>query len=245
MKQGLFTIIENTQLTSTVWQMRLAGDTSAITAPGQFVNILLEGKFLRRPISVCDCDGDMLTLVYKVVGSGTAQMSQMERGQTLDILTGLGNGYSLAEAGDAPILLGGGVGVPPLYMLAKKLIEEGKKVSVVLGFNTADEIFYEEEFQSLGCDVTVTTVDGSRGIKGFVTNAMETIDYTHFYTCGPEPMLKAVWRTSVTSGQLSFEERMGCGFGACMGCSCKTLTGYKRICKEGPVMRKEEILWQN
>ena len=245
MKQGLFTIIENTQLTSTVWQMRLAGDTSAITAPGQFVNILLEGKFLRRPISVCDCDGDMLTLVYKVVGSGTAQMSQMERGQTLDILTGLGNGYSLAEAGDAPILLGGGVGVPPLYMLAKKLIEEGKKVSVVLGFNTADEIFYEEEFQSLGCDVYVTTVDGSRGIKGFVTNAMETIDYTHFYTCGPEPMLKAVWRTSVTSGQLSFEERMGCGFGACMGCSCKTLTGYKRICKEGPVMRKEEILWQN
>ena len=245
MKQGLFTIIENTQLTSTVWQMRLAGDTSAITAPGQFVNILLEGKFLRRPISVCDCDGDMLTLVYKVVGSGTAQMSQMERGQTLDILTGLGNGYSLAEAGDAPILLGGGVGVPPLYMLAKKLIEEGKKVSVVLGFNTADEIFYEEEFQSLGCDVTVTTVDGSRGIKGFVTNAMETIDYTHFYTCGPEPMLKAVWRTSVTSGQISFEERMGCGFGACMGCSCKTLTGYKRICKEGPVMRKEEILWQN
>lgn len=245
MKQGLFTIIENTQLTSTVWQMRLAGDTSAITAPGQFVNILLEGKFLRRPISVCDCDGDMLTLVYKVVGSGTAQMSQMERGQTLDILTGLGNGYSLAEAGDAPILLGGGVGVPPLYMLAKKLIEEGKKVSVVLGFNTVDEIFYEEEFQSLGCDVYVTTVDGSRGIKGFVTNAMETIDYTHFYTCGPEPMLKAVWCTSVTSGQLSFEERMGCGFGACMGCSCKTLTGYKRICKEGPVMRKEEILWQN
>ena len=245
MKQGLFTIIENTQLTSSVWQMRLVGDTSAITAPGQFVNILLEGKFLRRPISVCDCDGDMLTLVYKVVGSGTAQMSQMERGQTLDILTGLGNGYSLAEAGDVPILLGGGVGVPPLYMLAKKLIEEGKKVSVVLGFNTADEIFYEEEFQSLGCDVTVTTVDGSRGIKGFVTNAMETIDYTHFYTCGPEPMLKAVWRTSVTSGQLSFEERMGCGFGACMGCSCKTLTGYKRICKEGPVMRKEEILWQN
>ena len=245
MKQGLFTIIENTQLTSTVWQMRLVGDTSAITAPGQFVNILLEGKFLRRPISVCDCDGDMLTLVYKVVGSGTAQMSRMERGQTLDILTGLGNGYSLAESGDAPILLGGGVGVPPLYMLAKKLIEAGKKVSVVLGFNTADEIFYEEEFQSLGCDVYVTTVDGTKGIQGFVTNAMETIDYTHFYTCGPEPMLKAVWRTSVTSGQLSFEERMGCGFGACMGCSCKTLTGYKRICKEGPVMRKEEILWQN
>ncbi len=245
MKQGLFTIIENTRLTETVWQMRLAGDTSAITAPGQFVNILLEGKFLRRPISVCDCEGDELTLVYKVVGGGTEQMSRMERGQTLDILTGLGNGYDLADAGDAPLLLGGGVGVPPLYMLAKKLIEAGKKVSVVLGFNTADEIFYEEEFKSLGCDVYVTTVDGTKGIKGFVTNAMENIAYTHFYTCGPEPMLKAVWRASMTDGQLSFEERMGCGFGACMGCSCKTLTGYKRICKEGPVMRKEEILWQN
>ena len=245
MKQGLFTIIENTQLTDSVWQMRLVGDTSVITAPGQFVNILLEGKFLRRPISVCDCEDEILTLVYKVVGIGTEQMSKMERGQELDILTGLGNGYSLDEAGDAPLLLGGGVGVPPLYMLAKKLIEAGKKVSVVLGFNTANEIFYEEEFKALGCDVTVTTVDGTKGIKGFVTNAMENITYTHFYTCGPEPMLKAVWRASSTSGQLSFEERMGCGFGACMGCSCKTLTGYKRICKEGPVMRKEEILWQN
>ncbi|MBO5930904.1 MAG: dihydroorotate dehydrogenase electron transfer subunit [Clostridia bacterium] len=245
MKQGLFTIVENIALTDSVWQMRLAGDTSAITAPGQFVNILLEGKFLRRPISVCDCEEDMLTLVYKVVGKGTEQMSQMERGQELDILTGLGNGYDLDDAGDAPLLLGGGVGVPPLYMLAKKLIEAGKKVSVVLGFNTADEIFYEEEFKELGCEVTVTTVDGTRGIQGFVTNAMENIEYTHFYTCGPEPMLKAVWRASNTSGQLSFEERMGCGFGACMGCSCKTLTGYKRICKEGPVMRKEEILWQN
>ena len=245
MKQGLFTIVENIRLTDTVWQMRLLGDTSAITASGQFVNILLEGKFLRRPISVCDCDGDMLTLVYKVVGSGTEQMSRMERGQTLDILTGLGNGYDLAEAGDAPLLLGGGVGVPPLYMLAKQLIAAEKKVTVVLGFNTADEIFYEDEFKSLGAEVYVTTVDGTQGIKGFVTNAMENIDYTHFYTCGPEPMLKAVWRASKTSGQLSFEERMGCGFGACMGCSCKTLTGYKRICKEGPVMRKEEILWQN
>ena len=245
MKQGLFTIIENKQLTDSVWQMRLAGDTSAITAPGQFVNILLEGKFLRRPISVCDCEDDVLTLVYKVVGGGTEQMSQMERGQELDILTGLGNGYDLTLAGDAPLLLGGGVGVPPLYMLAKKLMEEGKKASVVLGFNTASEIFYEEEFKALGCDVTVTTVDGTRGMQGFVTNAMENIAYTHFYTCGPEPMLKAVWRASTSDGQLSFEERMGCGFGACMGCSCKTLTGYKRICKEGPVMRKEEILWQN
>ena len=245
MKQGLFTIVENIRLTAGVWQMRLIGDTSAITAPGQFVNILLEGKFLRRPISVCDCVGDELTLVYKVVGSGTEQMSRMERGETLDILTGLGNGYDLTACGEAPLLLGGGVGVPPLYMLAKKLIESGKKVSVILGFNTAEEIFYEEEFKTIGADVYVTTVDGTKGIKGFVTDAMKNIEYTHFYTCGPEPMLKAVWRASSTSGQLSFEERMGCGFGACMGCSCKTLTGYKRICKEGPVMRKEEILWQH
>ena len=245
MKQGLFTIVENTRLTAGVWQMRLIGDTSAITAPGQFVNILLEGKFLRRPISVCDCVGDELTLVYKVVGSGTEQMSRMERGETLDILTGLGNGYDLTACGEAPLLLGGGVGVPPLYMLAKRLIEGGKKVSIILGFNTADEIFYEEEFNAIGADVFITTVDGTKGIKGFVTDAMKDIEYTHFYTCGPEPMLKAVWRASSTSGQLSFEERMGCGFGACMGCSCKTLTGYKRICKEGPVMRKEEILWQH
>ena len=245
MKQGLFTIVENTRLTAGVWQMRLIGDTSAITAPGQFVNILPEGKFLRRPISVCDCVGDELTLVYKVVGSGTEQMSRMERGETLDILTGLGNGYDLTACGEAPLLLGGGVGVPPLYMLTKRLIEGGKKVSVILGFNTADEIFYEEEFNAIGADVFITTVDGTKGIKGFVTDAMKDIEYTHFYTCGPEPMLKAVWRASSTSGQLSFEERMGCGFGACMGCSCKTLTGYKRICKEGPVMRKEEILWQN
>ena len=245
MKQGLFTIVENTRLTAGVWQMRLIGDTSAITAPGQFVNILLEGKFLRRPISVRDCVGDELTLVYKVVGSGTEQMSRMERGETLDILTGLGNGYDLTACGEAPLLLGGGVGVPPLYMLAKRLIEGGKKVSVILGFNTADEIFYEEEFNAIGADVFITTVDGTKGIKGFVTDAMKDIEYTHFYTCGPEPMLKAVWRASSTSGQLSFEERMGCGFGACMGCSCKTLTGYKRICKEGPVMRKEEILWQH
>ena len=244
MKQSIFTIVENIPLTASVWQMRLVGDTSAITAPGQFVNILLEGKFLRRPISVCNCEGDELILVYKVVGSGTEQMSRMERGQTLDILTGLGNGYDLGDAGEAPLLLGGGVGVPPLYMLAKELIAAGKQVSVVLGFNTADEVFYEEEFKALGCDVTVTTVDGTKGVKGFVTNAMENIAYTHFYTCGPEPMLKAVWRTSVTDGQLSFEERMGCGFGACMGCSCKTLTGNKRICKDGPVMKKEEIIWE-
>ena len=242
MKQSIFEILESTPLTSSVYKMVLRGDTSAITAPGQFVNIRLEGKFLRRPISVCDYDAETLTLVYKVVGSGTEQMAAMKAGETLDILTGLGNGYDLTPAGDAPLLIGGGVGVPPLYHLAKCLLSQGKAVSVILGFNTKEEIFFEEEFKAPGCTVTVTTVDGSYGVKGFVNNALPE-NYSYFYTCGPEPMLKAVYRSAATSGQMSFEERMGCGFGACMGCSCKTLTGYKRICKEGPVMRKEEILW--
>ena len=245
MKQGIFTVTENIALTKTVYRMVLAGDTSAITHAGQFVNLLLDGLYLRRPISVCDREEGLLTLVYKVVGKGTEKMSRMPVGERLDILTGLGNGYDLSPAGERPLLLGGGVGVPPLYLLAKELIREGKQVSVILGFNTRDEVFYEDEFRALGADVKVATADGSYGIKGFVTDAMQDIDYTYFYTCGPEPMLKAVWRASKTSGQMSFEERMGCGFGACMGCSCKTLTGNKRICKEGPVMRKEEILWQN
>ena len=245
MKQSIFEIVSNEALTDSVYKMVLGGDTSAITAPGQFVNIKLEGMFLRRPISVCDVEGEKLTIIYKVVGKGTEAMSKMAPGVQLDILTGLGNGYDLTVAGDKPVLLGGGVGVPPMYKLAKELVAMGKQVSVVLGFNTKNEVFYENEFKALGCDVTVTTVDGSYGIKGFVTDALKDMDYTYFYTCGPEPMLKAVYRASNTSGQMSFEERMGCGFGACMGCSCKTLTGYKRICKEGPVMRKEEILWEN
>ena len=242
MKQRVFTVAANKRLTDTVYRMTLHGDTSAITGPGQFVNIKLEGNYLRRPISVCDCTDGVLTLVYKVVGKGTAQMAAMNGGE-LDILTGLGNGYNTALSGDTPLLLGGGVGVPPLYMLAKQLIAQGKRVSVVLGFNTKNEVFYEEEFRALGADVTVTTVDGSYGVKGFVTDAMKEKTYSYFYTCGPEPMLKAVYRTSSTSGQFSFEERMGCGFGACMGCSCKTITGYKRICKDGPVLEKEEIKW--
>ena len=243
MKQSIFTIIENKALTRDVFKMVLEGDTSAITASGQFVNIQLSGKFLRRPISVCDWDATTLTIVYKVVGHGTEQMSTMAIGEKLDILTGLGNGYDLTLAGDAPLLIGGGVGVPPMYGAAKKLAEMGIKAKVILGFNVKDEIFYEEEFKALGCDVTVTTVDGSYGVKGFVTNALPE-SYSYFYTCGPEPMLKAVYKATNTSGQMSFEERMGCGFGACMGCSCKTITGYKRICKEGPVMKKEEILWE-
>ena len=244
MKQGIFTIISNEALTDSVYKMVLSGDTSAITASGQFVNIQLAGKFLRRPISVCDYDSQTLTIVYKVVGKGTEQMSAMKSGEKLDILTGLGNGYDLSLSGDKPVLLGGGVGVPPMYNLAKKLIALGKDVTVILGFNTKSEVFYEEEFKALGCNVIVATADGSHGVKGFATTPLAELNYTYFYTCGPEPMLKAVYKATSTSGQMSFEERMGCGFGACMGCSCKTLTGYKRICKEGPVMKKEEILWE-
>ena len=244
MKQSIFEVLSNEALTDNVFQMILAGDTSHITNCGQFVNIQLDGMFLRRPISVCDYDENTLTIIYKVVGKGTEAMSAMKAGTRLDLLTGLGNGYDLTLAGDRPVLLGGGVGVPPMYNLAKKLRQAGKSVSVILGFNTAAEIFYEEAFRALGCQVTVTTVDGSYGVKGFVTDALPE-NYTYFYTCGPEPMLKAVYRATSTSGQMSFEERMGCGFGACMGCSCKTITGYKRICKDGPVMKKEEILWES
>ena len=244
MKQTLFTIESSRALARDIVELRLRGDTSAITAPGQFVNIRLTGKFLRRPISVCNAEGDELTLIYKIVGGGTRQLAAMQPGQTLDLLTGLGNGYDLSPAGDAPVLLGGGVGTPPMYWLARELIAQGKHVRAVLGFNSAEDVFYEEELRSLGADVTVTTVDGSYGKKGFVTDGLPE-DYSYFYACGPEPMLRAVYRATKTSGQLSFEERMGCGFGACMGCSCKTLTGYKRICKDGPVLRKEEIAWEN
>ena len=243
MKQGLFNIAENVHLTDTVMKMRLVGDVSDITRPGQFINIKLDGFFLRRPISVCDRDGESVTILYKIVGHGTEAMAEMREGE-LDVLTGLGNGYDTSVAGDTPLLIGGGVGVPPLYMLARELIAAGKKVSVILGFNTKNEIFYEEEFKALGADVYVTTVDGSYGTKGFVTDAMKDLSYSYFYTCGPEPMLKAIYNASKTSGQFSFEERMGCGFGACMGCSCKTLYGNKRICKDGPVLQKEEIIWE-
>ena len=221
----------------------LCGDTSDIQGSGGFVNIKIDGLFLRRPISVCDYDDKTLTLIYKIVGKGTEALAKMADGTELDILVGLGNGYDLSKSGDAPLLIGGGVGVPPLYKLAKLLLAEGKRVQLVLGFNSGADVFYENEFRALGADVRVTTADGSYGTKGFVTDAMGDLDYTYFYTCGPEPMLKAVHKATKTSGQMSFEERMGCGFGACMGCSCKTLTGYKRICKEGPVMEKEEILW--
>ena len=243
MKQGIFEIIENRKIAKNTYLMVLKGDTGDITASGQFINIKLDGLFLRRPISVCEFDGETVTVIYKAVGVGTEAMAKMQAGDKLDVLTGLGNGYDLSKSGDRPLLLGGGAGVPPMYMLAKLLIGEGKKVSVVLGFNSKDEVFFEQEFKALGADVTVTTADGSVGVKGFVTDAMKDIDYSYFYTCGPEPMLKAIDKAAVTSGQFSFEERMGCGFGACMGCSCKTKYGNKRICKDGPVLQREEIIW--
>ena len=242
MKQEILTITENSPVTESVWRMRLGAPGLEKQKPGGFVNIRLDSLYLRRPISVFDSEPGRLTILYKVVGRGTEQMKDLEPGAQLDVLTGLGNGYDLSKAGDRPLLLGGGVGVPPLYLLAKKLRAEGKAVTAVLGFNTAAEVFAEEEFRALGCSVTVTTADGSYGVKGFVTDALPQ-EYSYFYTCGPEPMLRAVYRAVKTSGQFSFEERMGCGFGACMGCSCKTITGYKRICREGPVLEKEEIMW--
>ena len=243
MKDCMMTVLQNRPLTEDVWELMLRGDTCEIRKPGQFVNLKLSGLYLRRPLSVCNLEGDRLTLIYKTVGSGTEALSRMLPGQTLPVLTGLGNGYDTALSGDRPLLLGGGVGVPPLYYLARLLCAEGKRVSVVLGFNRASEVFYENEFRALGASVTVTTVDDSCGMKGFVTDALPE-KYSYFYTCGPEPMLRAVYAKTVTSGSFSFEKRMGCGFGACMGCSCRTITGYKRICREGPVLQKEEILWE-
>ena len=244
-KNTIYTVLENRPLTDSVWRMVLEGDTQWITRPGQFVNIALEGKFLRRPISVSDYDARTLTIIYKVVGEGTRQMSAMPLGTKLDLLTGLGNGFDTTKAAAKNLLVGGGVGVPPLYNLAKKLLAEGREVTVVLGFNTASELFYAEEFAALGCRVVVTTVDGSQGVKGFVTTAIAecNLEFDYFYACGPLPMLKALYDATACEGQLSFEERMGCGFGACMGCSCKTKYGNKRICVDGPVLLKEEVIW--
>ena len=241
--QAWYEIKSNKELCPNVFEMKLEGDTSSVKKSGQFINIKLDGLYLRRPISICSYGENTMTIIYKVVGKGTTQMSQMKPGEKLDCLVGLGNGFSIGDE-KSSVVIGGGVGVPPMYQLAKELLASGKKVTAVLGFNTKSEIFYEEEFKALGIDVVVTTVDGSYGTKGFVTDALKDIEYEYYYTCGPEPMLKAIYNYG-GKGQLSFEERMGCGFGACMGCSCKTITGYKRICKEGPVMKKEEILWED
>lgn len=243
MKNVIYTVKSNEKLTDNVWKMVFEGDTSAVTASGQFINIKIDSLYLRRPISIFDCKENELTIIYKVVGTGTEMMSKMPAGTKLDVLVGLGNGFDTSVSGENPVVIGGGVGVPPMYYLAKKLLAEGKNVTAILGFNKADEVFGKEDFEAIGCKTVITTVDGSMGVKGFVTDALKDIDYSYFFTCGPEPMLKALYNASVTSGQFSFEERMGCGFGACMGCSCKTKYGNKRICKDGPVLVKEEIIW--
>lgn len=243
MTQGLYTIISNTCIAENVYRMVLSGDTGALSAPGQFVNIKLDGRFLRRPISVCDYDARTITLIYKIVGAGTEQMAKLPAGAAVDMLVGLGNGFDTTKSGKKPLLIGGGAGVPPLYYLCKRLLAENRQVNVILGFNTKSEVFYAQEFQALGAAVHVTTADGSYGTKGFVTDVMRQLDYTYFYTCGPMPMFTAIEKIAKTGGQYSFEERMGCGFGACMGCSCKTKYGNKRICKDGPVLEREEIIW--
>lgn len=243
MNQVMMKITDNKKIAEKTYFMSLEGDTSAITKPGQFINIKLDGFFLRRPISVCDCENGKLSIIYKVVGNGTKEMSELPVGAELDILSGLGNGYDTSKSGGCPVLIGGGVGVPPMYMLCKKLVSEGKKATVILGFNSEKEVFGVDEFKATGAEVYVTTADGSVGTKGFVTDVLKNLDYTYFYTCGPMPMFKAIESIAKTSGQYSFEERMGCGFGACMGCTCKTKYGNKRICKDGPVLEREEIVW--
>jgi dihydroorotate dehydrogenase electron transfer subunit len=243
MKTGIFKLKENKKIAKNTYEWVLTGDTSDVTASGQFVNIKLDGFYLRRPISICDFDDKTVKIIYKVVGYGTEVMAKLEEGGSLDILCGLGNGFDTSKSGKKAVLIGGGVGVPPMYNLCKKLISEGKDVTVILGFNTKDEIFYEEEFKALGANVCVSTVDGSYGTKGFVTDILKDLEYDYFFTCGPMPMFRAIEKIAATSGQYSFEERMGCGFGACMGCSCKTKYGYKRICRDGPVLEREEIIW--
>ena len=243
MTESVFTVISNEKIAKNTYKMLLLVNTDG-ARPGQFVNIKIDGFFLRRPISVCDIEENTLTLIYKTVGAGTDKLSKTEKGEKLDILAFLGNGYDLSKSGEAPLLIGGGVGVPPLFLLAKKLVKEGKKPTAILGFNSADEIFLKDEFEAIGVKTFIATADGSVGKRGFVTDVMKNTDiYTYFYTCGPEPMLRAVYNESKTDGEFSFEERMGCGFGACVGCTCKTKYGNKRICRDGPVLSKEEIIW--
>lgn len=239
MREVIFEIIENAPIADGANRLRMRGDTSAIVRPGQFVNIKIDGAFLRRPLSVCDVEGDVLTVCYRVAGKGTEILSRAKSGQ-LSLLTGLGNGFDISAAGESPLLIGGGMGFTPMYFLAKQL----KNPTVILGFSTASEVMYEEEFKALGAELIITTDDGSRGIKGFVTDAMKELDYSYFYACGPEAMFAAVNEVAKAEGEFSFEARMGCGFGACMGCTCETLTGNKRICKDGPVLKRSEIIWQ-
>lgn len=244
-KKGVYKIINNEKIARDVFKMMLSGDTTYIKRAGQFINIKIPDKYLRRPISVCDYDAKTITIIYKVQGEGTKELANKKAGESLDILTGLGNGFETNVPSKQPLIIGGGVGVPPLYNLAKKLIERGMKVSVVLGFNSKEDVFFVQEFSDLGCEVFLSTVDGTAGIRGFVTDAISknNVQYDYYFTCGPKPMLKAVHGLCHADGQLSFEERMGCGFGACMGCSCKTTDGSKRICVEGPVLLSSEVIW--
>lgn len=239
-KQGMYEVTDNRPIARDVWEMTLRGDTSAISHPGQFVEIRLSGLFLRRPISVCSWDKESIRLIYKVIGKGTACLSDAREGDLLDVLTGLGHGFSIHEAkGKRIAIIGGGVGVPPLYGLIQKISKED--ISCMLGFNAAEDVFYEKQFEELGAKVIVTTADGSYGTKGFVTDALRKIDYDYYFACGPMPMLKAVHALG-REGQLSLEARMGCGFGVCMGCSMEMNSGMKRVCKDGPVFNSEEVL---
>ena len=246
MKQTILTVTNQTRIADGVYKMTLSGDCTEIKRPGQFVNFALDGLFLRRPISVCDSSGDSVTVIYKTVGAGTEKMAQMTAGDRLDTLVGLGNGFDTSKSGDRPLLVGGGCGLPPLYKLCKDLLREGKRPVVIGGFNSKKDAFLEDEFNSLGVEYRISTVDGSLGKRGFVTDVLqETGSYTFFYSCGPIVMMKNLSALCPTSGEVSLEARMGCGFGACMGCTCETVSGGKRICKDGPVFQKEEVLWQN
>ena len=243
-KRGIYEVIANDKIAKDVHKMILKGDTSYITFPGQFINIKIDDLYLRRPISICDYDKETITIIFKVVGHGTEKMAEMKKGTKLDILTGLGNGFNKTRSGKSPLLVGGGVGTPPMYRLCKELIDEGKSPIVVLGFNSKEDVFFEDEFKKLGAEVYISTVDGSYGTKGFVTDVIKDLEnYTYHYACGPLPMLKALYNTAEGDGEYSFEERMGCGFGACMGCTVKVKDGFKRVCKDGPVLKKEEIVW--
>ena len=275
MKKEILTVISNRPVDalSKVYQMELSG-CSEEQRPGQFVNIELDGLFLRRPISVCDWKDGVLTLLYKLVGKGTALMATLQPGARLDVLCSLGNGFDIdIPALTRPLLVGGGIGTAPLYLLARRLKERGVSPTVILGFNTASEIIYEKEFKALGLRTLVTTVDGSYGTPGFVTDALPLLasasapssvgasvsdpstvgdsvsdsstvgasGYDYCYACGPMPMLRALAPKLASPAQFSLEERMGCGTGICMGCTCPQLTGTKRICKDGPVFRLDEI----
>lgn len=242
MKRQTLTIKEITVLAKDIYKMVLAGDCTCISAPGQFINIKIDGFYLRRPISIACYDEESLTIIFKVVGEGTKVLAAMEAGQKLDVLMSLGNGFDVSKAGSKPLLIGGGIGVPPIYGLCKEMVAAGAKPQVVMGFNTEADLILVDEFKALGVEPVVTTADGSVGIKGFVTDAMKDMDFDYVLTCGPEPMLKAIYNAA-PDGQFSFEARMACGFGACMGCTCETKYGYKRICKDGPILYKEEIKW--